>query len=313
MIQSWKIPPMIKGLLTWIPPLNAWRARHGSTGGTDSARYCYAVWHRHLVLLEQHGFTLKQAQVGELGPGDSLGAGLAALLSGADRYIGLDVVPFSARADLEKIFDALVQMHCRKEPIPDHREFPAIRPSLASYELPHSPLDRTDFPDRIACIRRELRAGVNNGHMLYYRAPWTAIDDIAADSLDLIFSHSVLQYVQALEETYKAMFAWLKPGGYASHCIGFHAHYLSPFWNGHWAYTDWQWQLVRGRREFFLNRKPLSTHIRCAKEAGFEVLLLRREDSSDGLSVNALAKQFQTLDAEDSHARGAMLILRRPY
>src|SRR5207245_650603 len=144
--------------------------------------------------------------------------------------------------------------------------------------------------------------------MLHYRAPWTSIDDIAADSLDLIFSQSVLQYVQALEETYRAMFIWLKPSGYASHSIGFHAHYLSPFWNGHWAYTDWEWQLVRGRREFFLNRKPLSTHLRCAKEVGFEVLLLKREDSRGGLSVNALSKRFQALDAEDLRTRRAMLI-----
>lgn len=312
MIQSWKIPPIIKGLLTWIPPLNAWCVRHMSTGGTDSPRYCYAVWLRHLVMLEQHGFRIKHAQIGELGPGDSLGVGLAALLCGADRYVGLDVMPFSARADLEKIFDELVQLYRRKEPIPDHHEFPAMRPRLASYEFPHSAIDQTDFPDRIERIRQELRAGVNKGHMLRYLAPWTSINDIAADSLDLIFSHSVLQYVKALEETYGAIFTWLKPGGYASHSIGFHAHYLSPFWNGHWAYTDWEWQLVRGRREFFLTRKPLGTHIRCAKGGGFEVLLLRREESSGGLSVNALSKQFQTLDAEDLHTCGAMLILRRP-
>jgi len=108
MIQGWKIPPMIKGLLTWIAPLNAWYVRHVSTGGINSPRYCYAVLLRHLIMLAQQGFKIHHAQIGELGPGDSISTGMATLLSGADRYVGLDVIPFSARADLEKIFDELV-------------------------------------------------------------------------------------------------------------------------------------------------------------------------------------------------------------
>ena len=117
----------------------------------------------------------------------------------------------------------------------------------------------------------ELRTDVGSGQFVDYRAPWTSPNEVAAASLDLIFSQAVLEHVDGLEETYKAMSVWLKPGGYASHVIDFTAHGLSPFWNGHWAYSDWQWKLVRGRREFLLNREPLSMHISCAKKAGFQV------------------------------------------
>src|SRR5262249_52030361 len=106
-IQTWKIPPIVKGILTWVPALNAWRVRRGSTGGSDSPRYCYSAWLRHLVSLNRFGFKIVSARVGELGPGDSIGIGLAALLSGASQYIGLDIVPFSEKANLEKIFDEL--------------------------------------------------------------------------------------------------------------------------------------------------------------------------------------------------------------
>ena len=82
-LQSWKIPHMLKGALTWVPPLNAWRRHRATTGGSDSARYCYSVWLRHLRSLAPYGFRVKGAHVGELGPGDSIGIGLAALLSGA--------------------------------------------------------------------------------------------------------------------------------------------------------------------------------------------------------------------------------------
>src|SRR6266511_3145040 len=120
MIQSWKVPHILKGTLTWVPLLNAWRRRRASTGGTDNPRYCYSVWLRHLVTLKSWGFHIKGARVGELGPGDSIGTGLAALLSGAEHYIGLDMLPFSAKADLESTFDELVRLYSTREPIPDN-------------------------------------------------------------------------------------------------------------------------------------------------------------------------------------------------
>ena len=137
--QVWKISHMLKGTMTWLPVLNAWRLRRGATGGSDSARYCYAVWMRHLVTLDTYGFRVKGAQIGELGPGDSIGIGLAALLSGAGGYAGLDIVPFSAKRDLETILADLVKMFSCREPIPDHHEFPHVRPRLDSYEFPESP------------------------------------------------------------------------------------------------------------------------------------------------------------------------------
>jgi hypothetical protein len=300
MIQAWKVPHILKGVLTWLPGLYVWRLRHASTGGSNSPRYCYALWLRHIATLHPYGFRIKGTQVGELGPGDSIGVGLAALLCGADRYVGLDVVPFSEKADLKIVFDELVQLFSRREPIPDHNGF-LIRAR-----------DWSDSADRVERIRNELKRGINTGQLVSYRAPWTSPDDITAASLDLVFSQSVLEHVDALEETYQAMFAWLKPGGYASHHIDFSAHWLSPFWNGHWAYSDWQWRLVRGNREFLLNREPLSTHLACAKKVGFKVLLLRQNYGSGGLSLEALSQRFQTLSAEDVRTRGAMLILHKP-
>lgn len=299
-------------MLTWLPALNAWRVRHTSTGGSDSPRYCYAVWLRHLVMLHAHGFRINGARIGELGPGDSIGTGLAALLSGASHYVGLDIVPFSAKADLKRILDELAQLCSRREPIPDHKEFPRVLPRLNSYELPSCLIDWTDFTSRVEGLRLALRTGVNGSQFVSYRAPWISPNEIAGASLDLVFSQAVLEHVDAIEETYWAMFAWLRPGGYASHVIDFSAHYRSPFWNGHWAYSAWEWRLVRGRREFLLNREPLSTHLACAKKVGFEVLLLNRDYDSRGLNLHALSRRFRVLDPDDAQTRGAMLILRKP-
>jgi hypothetical protein len=151
----------------------------------------------------------------------------------------------------------------------------------------------------------------NHGQTINYLAPWNSPKEIPPSSLDLIFSQSVLQYVNLIDQTYSAMAKWLRPGGYASHVINFSAHDLSPFWNGHWAYSDWQWRLARGRREVFLNREPLNTHLTYAKKFGFEVLLLNKHHEIGRLAVTDLSPRFRALEPENLQTSGVVLLLRK--
>jgi hypothetical protein len=68
---------------------------------------------------------------------------------------------------------------------------------------------------------------------------------------------------------------------------------------------------VRGRREYLLNRQPLSTHLVCASRAGFEIVHAHKDYGDRGLDPCALSKRFQALDGEDLRTRGAVLILRK--
>ena len=308
-MQLWKLPHIVKGMLTWIPPLNAFRRR--ATGGTDSARYCYSVWMRHLVALQPYNFNIEGANVGELGPGDSIAIGLAALITGARAYTGLDIVPFSATANLPMMLDDLTKMFINREPIPDSREFPRVWPQLESYEFPKFLNHSANVIETSNRIRNEL-ANAQTSRLIDYCAPWSSPAVVAPGTLDLIFSQAVLEHVDHLPETYEAMFAWLRPGGHASHVIDFSAHYLSPFWNGHWAYTQSEWQLARGRREFLLNRKPLSSHIACLKKSGFQIMSLIHERDTSGLQPEALAPEFRDFAAEDAQTRGCFFILKKP-
>ena len=307
----WKVPHMLKGMLTYVPALNAWRGRRATTGGSNSPRYCYSVWLRHLIMLDRFGFKISGAHVGELGPGDSIGIGLAAVLSGAARYVGLDLMAFSTRSNTLEVFNSLVELYGHRVAIPDHHEFPNVRPIVDSHALPEYLIDWNGFIERVERVRHELSAGLNSGPSIRYRAPWTSVDDIAKGSLDLVFSQAVLEHVDALEEVYGAMFVWLRRGGYASHIIDCGAHHISPLWNGHWAYSEWEWRLVRGQREFLLNREPLSTHLAFAQRVGFDTLLVQREYDNQGFHVGALSKRFRHLDPEDFRTRRAMLILRK--
>ena len=83
----------------------------------------------------------------ELGPGGSLGTGLAALLSGADEYYAFDVVEYMAIEDNIKVFDLLVDLFMNPEKIPDETEFPKLQPRLDAYEFPFYILDK----ERLGC------------------------------------------------------------------------------------------------------------------------------------------------------------------
>jgi hypothetical protein len=226
----------------------------------------------------------------ELGPGDTIGVGLAALLSGVRSYVGLDLPPYAGSSDPAPIFDQL------RATAQGARE-PARKIAIGESEVER--------------IRVDLRRGVNRGDTIRYEAPWTP-SSVRKKSLDLVVSMGVLQSVDRLEEAYATTLQWLRPGGFASHWIALSACHLSPYWNGHWAYSDRQWNLVRGRREFTLNRRPLSSHLRIAAEAGFETLVADAIAGTDGLPREALAPGFRDMDPLDLSTRGVLLVLRRP-
>src|SRR5689334_17334685 len=67
-----------------LPPVKrVFERRSLGTKGTDQARYCYSVWLRHLSLAAANGLDTDPKSVAELGPGDSIGIGIAAVLTGA--------------------------------------------------------------------------------------------------------------------------------------------------------------------------------------------------------------------------------------
>src|SRR5450631_1044571 len=128
-----KIGALARGLATYIPGIATLHRHITHTGGTDSARYCYSVWLRHLIKRYQSGLFIRPpSRVAEFGPGDSIGIGLAALLCGADRYYGLDALPLANLRRNLSVLDELVELFRARLPIPGDVEFPNVRPKLRS-------------------------------------------------------------------------------------------------------------------------------------------------------------------------------------
>lgn len=80
--------------------------------------------------------------------------------------MGFDIVPYSAKADLEKMFQELLDMNSQKERVPDDGEFPLVRPQVDSYELPTHLIDWTGLPTKAEGIRKQLRDGIKSGPLL---------------------------------------------------------------------------------------------------------------------------------------------------
>jgi hypothetical protein len=78
-MKNQKVLPLIKGVIKHFPLVKSLLPQRA--GGTIDSRYCYSVWMRHLKNWSIINSELPKI-VAELGPGDSLGTGFAALLSG---------------------------------------------------------------------------------------------------------------------------------------------------------------------------------------------------------------------------------------
>jgi SAM-dependent methyltransferase len=312
-----KTKRLLKGLASFVPGTT--RLVAPRSGGTNSARYCYSVWLRHLSLAREQGLCESApAVVAELGPGDSIGTGLAALLSGSEQYYGLDVVDYVPHERSAAIFEELVQLYRARAPIPGPEEFPEAKPPLGSYEFPaflqaDERHRQALQDDRVAAIRKAVgsRGRLSSGPVRY-AAPWQNGSLIAPGALGMIFSQAVMEHVDGLDEAYRAMHRYLKPGGFMSHQIDFRSHGTADEWNGHWTYQDWQWALFRGRRDFLINREPLSTHLGLIESAGFRIHLVKPVESPSRLTSAHLAPRFRNLTTADLSTSGAFIQAVKP-
>ena len=311
---------MLGGLKSYFPVLHA--GYKGVVGHTTGA-YCYSVWMRHLSIITRAVPGFAPRTVVELGPGDSLGVGCAALLSGAEQYIGLDVV---AHADAEhdaKVLDELVELFEHHAPIPDGRLFPNLQPKLSAYGFPNR-LFSEDGGRRIRLERdrlQRIRAALAERHdVLYdnvpigYLTPWGP-RSLDRQSVDLVITQAVLQDMSheptrsELAGTFQAIARWLRKGGVMSHQINF-AFPGGPEWNYHWRYSDAAWRLVRGNRPFFENRAPLSTYLALCEENDCEVVSVKRVEER-GIARERAAPRFRDLSDEDFRTSSAHIVAVR--
>jgi hypothetical protein len=310
---------LLGGIKSFLPARSAYTM---STAPVD-ARYGYSVWMRHMAMLNAAGVQGPFPHVVEMGPGNSVATGVCALLSGAATYTGLDVLDHLAVDQAVRVADDVAALFHQRAAIPGNDQYRYLQPDPPSLAFPHAallafsggaPLDA----NRVVAVRRDIDAlvrGTRAGTALRYVFPWRE-DMIPAGSADLIFSQACLEEIlhgtqrSPLRDAFQTMFAWLRPGGVTCHQIDLGMYGLEP-WNVHWSWSDITWTLVRGRRDNFVNREPLSTYTALAESVGFEILSTSVR-KVHGVPEAALASRFKRLPDVDKTASGVHVILRRP-
>lgn len=303
------------GLVSKIPLLGA-RYKRGPVGAS-TARYCYSVWLRHLINVCRHGKQPIPKIVGEIGPGNSLGVGYAALLSGADEYLAFDLIRYEGCENNIILFDELVSLFQTKASIPDDAELLEIKPVLSNNEFPSDILsddylNESLCPNRIEKIRKSIASTGHDDSVIKYIVPWINAKTDKVNFIDLIFSQAVLEHIDDLEQAYVTMNLLLKRSGVMSHQIDFRCHGTSKEWNGHWIYSDQEWRLIRGGRHFLINRYPFSAHINMLEKNEFDILLAIKDTIGSVLKVDQLAPFSRyPVDKEDLKICGAYILSQR--
>lgn len=305
-----------KGLLSWVPGVQRAFYDRKAAHGTGSAEYCYGVWIKHLALRGAAGMPAPTGTVLEFGPGESIGTGVAALLSGAERYMALDAVAHMRPEANLAIFHELVRLFRERAPRPK-AGFPPFDQYLDARLFPSSVLDegtleRALAPERLERIERAVRAvGTPRPDPLLRYHTWTQYHPVADASVELAFSHVVLNHVSDLEGFYRMCGAWVKPGGWMSHQVDFTCLGTAKEWNGHRAYGDFTWKIVRGNRPYFVNREPVQTHLDLLDRNGFDVLQLIRGRRPGGIPRARLAPRYRAISDEDHETQTGFIIARR--
>jgi SAM-dependent methyltransferase len=307
---------LAKGLLSWVPGVQSRFYDLHAAHGTGSPAYCYGVWIKHFTMLAANGIGAVPASVVELGPGESIGTGVAALLCGAERYTAIDAVPHMRPEANVAVFHELVRLLRSRAPrsrggIPvldpylDERGFP-------SSALPEEVLARALEPQRLRRIEHAVRSlGRTDPDAMIRYCTWSAPQPVPPGTVDLVMSHVVLQHIDDLAPVLANCARWLRPGGWMSHQVDCTSLGTAAEWNGHRAYGELTWRMIRGRRPYFVNRQPLSDYLSMLDTAGFEVLDVQRGRGLGGITRSQLAPRFRAISDDDFTTQSGFIVARR--
>ncbi len=315
---------ILKGIATYLPApfchlLPEHQHQFKGTGqrkfsDTESvARAYYAVWMRMLVTMQREKVLNIHTvhTIGEIGPGDSLATGLAALLSGADTYIGLDLVPTAHNFDNLALLEEIIRLFQTRAAIPDAAEHPKLRPYLSSYAFPSDILTdehlaQTLAPERLENIRKAITAfekgtvDTDAPIKILLSTPWDTEERVKthAESIDLIITNAAMEHVENVPHTYACAARILNKGGIIASTIDYKYHDTAGVWNGHWTYSPLMWKIVRGKCVYFINRWTHAMHI-AELEKEFNILIQLPFTKASVLTSGDIAEPFSHYPLKD--------------
>jgi SAM-dependent methyltransferase len=279
----WYIKILLKIILARIPLSHATWYKLGifKHGKMQDFSYARGVFTYHLAradLLEKEKNIDKVVM--ELGPGESLFFALLAKSYCFKRSLLLDVDDFT---------------------LPDVDGYQRFSRWLANEGLPCPSINDCSSIDSMlaVCDSQFLIDGLNS------------LRKLPDDSVDFIFSHTVLQHIRKNEfiETSKELWRVLKPGGLSTHVVDFHDTIEESINNLRFSDRLWEteWMASSG---FYTNRLRLAEMIRIFEDQAFKVDVLEKQEwPAIPIPKKRLNTRFMSMTDAELKISGATLRL----
>lgn len=238
--MKWAFKIIAKLILARLPiPYAFWKSigifRHGRM---DTAEYPIKIFKLHTTRAFPAGMPSGLVML-ELGPGDSIASALLAAASGAERIYLVDVGNFASR-DIALYQSLANDMRTRGINVPDISSAKNLEDILQS------------------CRAVYLTQGL------------MSLRTIPSNSLDFVWSHSVLEHVRKHEfvEVLQELKRIAKKGSKASHNIDFQDHLDGALNNLRFSESVWESDFFT-KSGFYTNRIPAVTMHDMFKQAGY--------------------------------------------
>ncbi|WP_309630369.1 methyltransferase domain-containing protein [Brevundimonas sp.] len=241
--MNWRLKIAAKVVLSRLGiPYEGWR-KLGlfRLGRMDRPDYALKIFDLHILRAIPDG-RLDGKTVLEIGPGDSLASAVTARAHGAAEALLVDAGAYASRdVDLYRAMAAALE--ARGLPPPDLSDAATLEDVLAH------------------CSARYLTTGVD------------AFADMPDASVDLIWSHSVLEHIplKQLPHLFGEMRRVLKPEGLISHNIDFQDHLAHGLNSLRFSEAAWE-SPTMANAGFYTNRVRAGAMHAMVREAGFEIL-----------------------------------------
>lgn len=266
--------------------------RHTSrkTGAMDSVDYAIGVLKKHFGEFDLAEKNIRNKCIVELGPGRSLGIGMLLIIFWASKVYELDATKMAFDNDiiLTQIVDFFLQPNTSNITAIDRDQLLKIKSTGWDY-----------FQDK-----------------LIYHAPYNFDAwPIPSQSVDIVFSHAVLEHVSNLPTMYLEMNRVTKMGGAISHVVDLRDHFRRRFL-GNCArflqYSDRLWNLMTCYSPARTNRFRCCDHLQMLEDSGFEILSIdKRIETELPVEANTITDRFASMAEEELKISGIHYVAQK--
>ncbi|MBK7377400.1 MAG: hypothetical protein IPJ03_00035 [Ignavibacteriales bacterium] len=103
----------------------------------------------------------------------------------------------------------------------------------------------------------------------------------------------------------------LRKNGIMVHEIDLRSHSTSEKWNGHYGYSDFVWNLMKGNRKTFINREPYTSYIKEIERYKLKILHEDKRFRKSEIQKNKLNRCFKHFNDDDLQTWGLFFIAKK--